>query len=208
MPRLVWVLGLLVAVLCLQPGTQAYAAESSSDAKAIAEKSIEQAQALLKERKYAEAGDQLQASYRANPDPVVLFNAGQAYRKALRPIEARAAYQKLVDEHPSHQLAQEAKGYIQTLDVLIQEMNEKQKIEMALLEQKEASERDLLSERQRREQSERELSKYKKPVHKRAWFWVGVGAAVLVLGGVGLAIWADKYNEITVGGTHTFKFSY
>ena len=120
------------------------------------EQHIEQAQALFKEQKFSDAADHLMSAYEREPKAVLLFHAGQAYRKALRPVEAKSAYQKLVTTYPEHPLVPEAKGYIQTLDALIVEIQAKQQIELSLMEQKAKSEKELAQERGRREAVQKE----------------------------------------------------
>ncbi|HND09568.1 MAG TPA: hypothetical protein PKO07_14565 [Pseudomonadota bacterium] len=184
-----------------------HAAPPSSGGSLTAEQHIEEAQKLFKEQQFSEAGEHLLAAHESKPQPVLLFNAGQAYRKALRPIEARNAYQKLIDDYPSHPLVPESKGYVQTLDALIAEVKEKQQIELALTEQKSKTEKELAEERARREEVQKELSKYKKPFYKKAWFWLLVSGVVVGGGVVALAVWDQYRQSQTKGGTQHLPFS-
>lgn len=168
---------------------------------------IQLAQTLFQQQKYAEAGDHLLAAHALQPNAVLLFNAGQAYRKALRPKEARDAYQQLVTSYPEHALVPEAKGYVQTLDALITEVQAKQQIELSLQQQKQQSEKELAEERLRREEAIKELSKYKKPYYKSAWFWLLVSGAVITAGlGIAVPIGVNAQSK-TDGGTQHLNFS-
>lgn len=204
------VLGLRLLLLCslLLFGLGTPRAEgSASGSGKTAEQYMEQAAALFKEQKFGEAGDKLVLANQANPHPVILFNAGQAYRKAMRPLDAKRAYQEFVTKYPSHALSPEAKGYIQTLEVLIAQTEEKKQVELALLEQKEKSEKELAEEREKREEAEMALGKLRRPFYKKAWFWVVVSGAVLVGTGIGLGVWGDSLKSRTVGGTQHMKFA-
>ena len=139
--RLRWFRLVLFAALLGVSGL-GHAQTASPPGSLTAEQHIEQAQLLFKQQKFSEAGDHLLAAHQQKPQPVLLFNAGQAYRKALRPVEARDAYQKLIDTYPDHALVPESKGYVQTLDALIAQVKEKQQIELALTEQKSKTEKN------------------------------------------------------------------
>ena len=201
---------LLLLMLCVQlwavPSAHAESPPKSSAGSLSSEELIQRAQALFKEQKYSEAGDALMLASEQKPQAVLLFNAGQAYRKALRPVEAKNAYSKMVDTYPEHPLVPEAKGYIQTLDALIAEVQAKQQIELSLSEQKAKSEKELAEERARREAVQQELKKYQAPFYKRAWFWLLSGgvivAGAVVAGGVGSTL-ASK----TQGGTQHLQFA-
>ena len=171
------------------------------------EELIQRAQALFKEQKYSEAGDALMLASEQKPQAVLLFNAGQAYRKALRPVEAKNAYSKMVDTYPDHPLVPEAKGYIQTLDALIAEVQAKQQIELSLSEQKAKSEKELAEERARREAVQQELKKYQAPFYKRAWFWLLVSGGVIVAGAVVAGGVGSTLASKTQGGTQHLQFA-
>ncbi len=165
------------------------------------------AQTLFQQQKYAEAGDHLRAAHEQSPNAVLLFNAGQAYRKALRPKEARDSYQQMITTYPDHPLVPEAKGYVQTLDALIAEVQAKQQIELSLQQQKQLSEKELAEERLRREEIQKELSKYKKPYYKSAWFWLLISGAVLTVGTViAIPVGVNSQSK-TDGGTQHLTFS-
>jgi tetratricopeptide (TPR) repeat protein len=180
---------------------------AASRPELTSEQHIARAQELFKETKYSEAGDHLMLAYEQTPQPVLLFNAGQAFRKGLRPVEARNAYQKLITTHPSHPLVPEAKGYVQTLEALIAEVEAKQQIELSMMEQKAKSEKELAEERSRREEMQKELSKYQKPFYKKAWFWLLISGGVLVGGAIATATVVTNVQAKTQGGTQHLSFA-
>ena len=194
--------------LCLtKVGYADPATTTSVVAELSSEQHIEQAQALFKEQKFSDAADHLMSAYEREPRAVLLFNAGQAYRKALRPVEAKSAYQKLVTTYPEHPLVPEAKGYIQTLDALIAEVQAKQQIELSLMEQKAKSEKELAEERARREAVQKELSKYKKPYYKTVWFGLLMAGGALAVGTVILVPILVNAASKTDGGTQHLSFA-
>lgn len=204
-----WTLVLCIALpLCLtKVGYADPATTTSVVAELSSEQHIEQAQALFKEQKFSDAADHLMSAYEREPKAVLLFNAGQAYRKALRPVEAKSAYQKLVTTYPEHPLVPEAKGYVQTLDALIAEVQAKQQIELSLMEQKAKSEKELAEERARREAVQKELSKYKKPYYKTVWFGLLMAGGALAVGTVILVPVLVNAASKTDGGTQHLSFS-
>lgn len=183
-------------------------ASSPSAADSLtSEQHIQLAQTLFRQNKYAEAGDHLLAAYAQSPNAVLLFNAGQAYRKALRPKEAQDAYQQMITTYPDHALVPEAKGYVQTLTALIAAVQAKEKIELSLQQQKKQSELDLAEERARREAVQKELSKYKKPYYKSAWFWLLISGAAITAGIVVAVPVGVNARSKTDGGTQHLNFA-
>lgn len=137
---------------------------------------------MFKEQRFAEAGAALERAYKRDPKPLYLFNAGQAYRRADHFVEAHAAYEQFVRTAPKHPYVQEARGYVSTLQVLIEQ-------------QKSAQESEL-----RAEQAERDLLRLqKKPIYKRAWFWLSIAsvAAVGLAVGLGYAIYDARQRTDT-----------
>ena len=92
------------------PPAPASAAHSADELLAEAKK-------LFHDEHYPEAAAALEAAYRAEPKPLFLFNAGQAYRKGDRPREALAQYQRFLALAPDDPLAAEARGYIRDMHV-------------------------------------------------------------------------------------------
>ncbi len=207
---LCWIRFLCLTVALFLAATSLAAGDPPSDPVSpptLADQHIAQAKQLFQAQKYSEAGDHLMAAHQERPQPVLLFNAGQAYRKALRPVEARNAYQKLIETYPDHALVPESKGYVQTLDALIAQVKEKQQIELALTEQNAKTEKELAEERARREEVQKELSKYKKPFYKTAWFWLLISGAAVGGGIIAAGVLIDRARTKTAGDTHEISFS-
>lgn len=100
---------------------------------------------LFRDNQFAEAAELLRIAYRQDPRPILLFNAGQAYRKADRAVEARALYEQFLAAAPGHPLAPETRGYIKDMEALSAMQLRVKKISLALEEQVAATQ---LSERQ------------------------------------------------------------
>lgn len=140
---------------------------------------VQLAQQLFKEQKYSAAAEQLKLAYETQPNPLFLFNAGQAYRKAMWPMESKQMYERFVAAAPDHQLVPEAKGYIQTLESLIEERQAKQKVELTLIEKQE----ELQEQVRKREEALRALERAKNPpIYRKPWFWAVIGGAVAAVG--------------------------
>lgn len=168
-----------------QPATSSAGSGSASTDLPAAEPApvmanhVQLAQQLFKEQKYSAAAEQLKLAYETQPNPLFLFNAGQAYRKAMWPQEAKQMYERFVSTAPDHQLVPEAKGYIQTLDSLIEEREAKQKVELTLIEKQ----GELQEQVRKREEVQRALDRAKNPpIYRKPWFWAVTGAAVAAAG--------------------------
>lgn len=185
-------------------------------ALSLAEAKVAQAQAaeLFRQNHFVQAAELLRLAYLGEPHPLLLFNAGQAYRKAERPLEAKYMYEQFVAAAPEHALTPEARGYIKDMEALAVTQQRGQQIALALEEtkqrEKEAAlalekERQIALETQRalvqtREQLERERNK---PLYRRPWFW-GVLSAVTVVVVAGTAtgiVLGQRFS--TSGGTIT-----
>ncbi|MFO0572714.1 MAG: hypothetical protein U1A78_01850 [Polyangia bacterium] len=144
---------------------------------------------MFKEQRFPDAGAALLRAYRRDPKALYLFNAGQAFRRGDRFIEARDAYEQFVRTAPRHPYVTEARGYISTLQVAIEQ-------------QAHAKESEL-----RAEQAERDLLQLqRKPIYKRAWFWLSIAsvAAVGLAVGLGFAIYDARQHTDT--GTLTLPY--
>lgn len=140
---------------------------------------VQLAQQLFKEQKYSAAAEQLKLAYETQPNPLFLFNAGQAYRKAMWPLESKQMYERFVEAAPEHPLVPEAKGYIQTLTSLIEERQAKQKVELTLIEKQ----GELQEQVRKREEAQRALERAKNPpIYRKPWFWAVTGGAVAAVG--------------------------
>jgi tetratricopeptide (TPR) repeat protein len=151
---------------------------------------------LFESRQYLESAEELARAFSIDPQPLYLFNRGQALRLADKPQDALLSYQQFLVQAPTHRLAPEAKGYVADMRVLIAE---RQRAELARLlleaEQVRASqEAEILRLRADRAEEDKrklaeQLSRSRRPVYKRAWFWVlvgGVAAATATAVGVGV----------------------
>lgn len=190
---------------------------SVAESAPSAEDHIKNAQQLFKEQRFPEAAEQLKLAYQNQPNPLFLFNAGQAYRKALWPLEAKAMYERFVEVAPSHQLVPEAKGYIQTLAILIEERQAKQKAELTLLEkqgelqekQTELQEKqsELQEQVKKREEAQRDLERVKNPpIYRKPWFWAVMSGAVVGVGVVLVGVLVTSYRFKTDGGLITVSY--
>ncbi len=57
--------------------------------------------AFYQQARYPEAIAEFEVAYGIDPQPLLIFNVGQAYRKAGRLAEARAKYQEYLDKDPA-----------------------------------------------------------------------------------------------------------
>lgn len=177
---------------------------SAAESVPSADDHIKNAQQYFKEQRFPEAAEQLKLAYQSQPNPLFLFNAGQAYRKALWPLEAKAMYERFVEVAPTHPLVPEAKGYIQTLAILIEERQAKQKAELTLLEKQgelQEKQSELQEQVRRREEAQRALERAKNPpIYRKPWFWAVTSGAVVGVGVVliGSVVAATRFK--TDGG--------
>lgn len=129
-----------------------------------------QASAHFQAGRYSDAAEMLLRVYEAEPQPLYLFNAGQAYRKGDKPREAKTTYQRFLDVAPTHRLAPEVRGYVKDMDTILATQQKAQQISLELDKEKTEAQfarQALLQERG-------------KPLYKRPVFWVLVGSGVLV----------------------------
>ncbi len=85
---------------------------------AEAQEAKSKASQLFHENRFVEAAQLLRMAYSGDPRPILLFNAGQAYRRAEMPQEARAMYEQFLALAPDHVLAGETRGYIKDMEAL------------------------------------------------------------------------------------------
>ncbi len=169
----------------------------------LAERSIR----LFAEKKFQESIDQLELAYAVEPQPLFLFNIGQAFRLSDDPLKAIAYYQRFVTLSPTHRLVPEAKGYIADMRVLRIEQ-ERTVMARRLLELEQArakQEAELLRFRALQAEEEKrvlaeQLRKSSRPVYKRAWFW-GVlgGAAAVTATAIGVGVYFAKTPRVDGG---------
>lgn len=161
--------------------------------KAELDAALAEASVLFKQGQHVEAADKLLWIYSASPQPIYLFNAGQAYRRAKRPSQAKAAYVRFVDAAPSHPLVPEVRGYLRDLQTLEEMQQHEQQISLQL--QQERADATVARQALQQERST--------PIYKRPLFWgvlAGVGLALVAGGVAGSFMWsrvaADSRVEI------------
>jgi len=169
------------------PAADAPAASPPRIVNANAE--LARARQLFQERKFSEAADALQRAYAFEPNPLFLFNAGQAYRKAEQRKEALEMYQRYLEVDEKGPLAAEARGYVTDLQAFIkaQEHLQNAQVELETKEsQAKKAEEALNAEKQRALFMEQALQKEKnKPFYKKNWFYAVAGiGGFLVVGGL------------------------
>ena len=127
--------------------------EASRDPLADAKATQARAAQLFRDKQFAEAAELLQAAYVHDPRPILLFNAGQAYRKAERAAEAKSMYEQFLAAAPGHPLVPETRGYIKDMESLSAMQLRVKQVSLALEEQLAATQ---LSEKQAAQTLEQE----------------------------------------------------
>jgi tetratricopeptide (TPR) repeat protein len=163
-------------------------------------------------KEFLQAAEELQTAYAIEPKPLLLFNIGQAYRRAGRPQEALAAYERFVREDPTSTLRPETEGYCNDMRTLIAEQERKAQVEKALVNEQQRAQKQaaaLADEQERgrstqqaltleRQRNERER---RRPLYRRPWFWGVLGAAVVAVGtSVALGVTLAPRDRPTDGG--------
>lgn len=90
---------------------------------------------LFRDNQFIEAAELLQLAYQYDARPILLFNAGQAYRKAERAAEAKSLYEQFLVAAPQHALVPETRGYLRDMEALIAMQLRAQQVALALEEQ-------------------------------------------------------------------------
>lgn len=149
-----------------------------------------QASAHFQAGRYADAAEMLLRVFETEPQPLYLFNAGQAYRKGEKPREAKATYERFLEVAPTHKLAPEVRGYVKDMDALLLTQQKAQQISLELDREKAEADfarRALLQERS-------------KPLYKQPVLWVLLGGGVLaVLTGLGVAGYFSAVSQSDLG---------
>lgn len=170
------------------PGTGPSPTETASrpKTKAEVEAALAEASALFKAGQHVQAADKLMAVYQSSPQPIYLFNAGQAYRRAKLPVQAKGAYQRFLDTAPTHPLAPEVRGYVRDMQTLEEMQRHEQQISLQLQQEK----AEATSARQAL------LQEKSTPIYKRPLFWglmAGVSLAVFS-GAIVLGVIRERAN--------------
>lgn len=170
-------------------------------------------------KEYENAALALEKAYKIDPKPLFLFNIGQAYKRAGRPKEALAAYERFLRADPQSTLRAEAEGYCNDMRSLIAEQERSAQVKAALLTEKErAAEKEaaLRAEKLRTEQTQKALlaerakaeRERRRPIYKRPWFWGVVGGGVLAAGlAIGLGVALAPRDRETEGGFVDINFA-
>lgn len=135
------------------------------------------ARLMFSREKYLVAAETLERAYSRDPNPILLFNAGQVYRKGGHYAESLRSYERFLVVAPKHSLAVDARDHVRTLQILLSQEDKKKEIEIKM------------------EQTQQEIDRLRKPpLYKRAWFWVTIlgGTATVVAVGVGVKVYQDQ----------------
>lgn len=179
-------------------------------AGAKADQIADYAAALFKQQRYSDAGDALKLAYEREPRPIFLFNVGQTYRKAGRYSDAVAAYRRFIAAAPGNPLVSEARGYENTLTVLIEQQDRANQIETSLIDQQAEAARarqNLTLQQRKTEEAQSALAIEKaqqKKIYRRPWFWGVIGGGVGLVLAIGLGVGVSQLSYYTPGGTLTF----
>lgn len=162
--------------------------------KAEIEEAKTQASAAFQSSKYSEAAEILLRVYESDPQPLFLFNAGQAYRKGDKPKEAKAAYEQFLQVAPKHKLAPEVQGYVRDMDALLASKKQAQEISLEL--DKEKAESRFVKQALDRERS---------PIYKKPLFWVALAGGLVAAVTIGLGVFAVQVQGYSDLGNRKVK---
>ncbi len=154
-----------------------------------------QASAAFQAGKYTEAAEILRRVYESDPQPLYLFNAGQAYRKGDKPREAKAAYEQFLSVAPQHKLAPEVSGYIRDMDTILSTQKKAQEISLEL--DKEKAEATFARQALQQERST--------PIYKKPLFWATVAGGVVIVATAGLIVFGIQAQGFSDLGNRKVK---
>lgn len=135
------------------------------------------ARMMFAREKYLVAAETLERAYSRDPNPILLFNAGQVFRKGGHYAESLRSYERFLVVAPKHALAVDARDHVRTLQILLSQDEKKKEIEIKM------------------EQTQQEIDRLRKPpIYKRVWFWATIAGAtaVVVAAGVGAKVYQDR----------------
>lgn len=147
------------------------------------------ARSMFARQDYVAAAAAMERAYAREPRPMLLFNVGQAYRKAARYPEAVTAYQRFLEIAPQHPMALDARDHLRTITILSSQEDKRKQIELEMAE------------------TQQEIDRIRRPpIYKRVWFWAAIlgGTAAVVAIGVGAKTYQDQRR--TDSGLVTLEF--
>jgi tetratricopeptide (TPR) repeat protein len=182
---------LAVALALLALGGSAQA-----DPKDLAREQAAAGSAAYNLGRYDEAAQHYEAAYRAIPDPVLLFNLGQAYRQGGKPENAVVAYKSFLRtapaEDPNRALVERR---IEELENTIAATAHRQTTPVPSVQAPRPSPGPPLYV----QSASPHTAEVETPFYQRGWFWGA--AAVVVAGGVVAALVLGKHTQAPVRGT-------
>ena len=192
---------LVVGLLLFLPA----AATAKPDEKAMSAKQhYEAGLASFNLQEYAKAIEEFEAGYRLRPDPVFLYNLGQAYRLSEKPERAIYFYRAFLRGSPNPPNRKEVDERIASLEKLVAEKRNAVTPPYSTLApqekpsvvEKPAVEKPVVVAITAPTTQPRD-----KPIYRRWWLWTAVGVAAVGLGvglGVGLTVGRSSSNP-TIG---------
>ena len=176
---------------------------------------LQRAGAAFADSRYDEAIAYLTASYARQPAPAILFNIGQAHRKAGHTAEALQVYERFLRDNARSPLAPEAAAHADAMRAKLaaeQATVQKAEAEQLARERGEQAERAAELHQAERLQAEaalrKEVARKEQPVYKRKWFWgllgglVGAGVIAGVAVGLALRVPAEPAGSLATQEVH------
>lgn len=176
----------LIVALLVPLWATAASADSAADAKAH----YQRATAFFAVGEFAKAADEYQEAYTIKQDPALLYNAAQAYRLAGNNERAIILYKNYVRLYPDQPNIDEVRSQIDKLKdaIAAQEKAKNSPPTTPVPAQPTASMPSPQPQRQPQAQLTATAPEKPRPVTRKAWFWVTVGASALVIAGVTVGV--------------------
>lgn len=188
----------IVLLACLLAGPDARAADGKSSVATQQQfrTHVENGLRLFRDQRFDDAIREYLSAYAINSNPVLLFNIGQAHRKAGRLQEARRAYEQFKEAAPDSPLVPEAEAHVLAAragsELARLEAERTTAEQTARAREKEAERLALLNEALRKQVEERLLtgapSQHRRPLHRRGAFWAVLGSGTVIALGLGLGL--------------------
>jgi hypothetical protein len=134
-------------------------------------------------QEYPAAIEEFEAGYRLRPDPVFLYNLGQANRLSDRPERALYFYRAYLRTSEDPPNRKEVEGRIADLEKLIADKKTLAKPPDQTLSPSEATPKAAGATTTPSTQSDQ-----RQPLYKRWWLWTAVGGVVVVGVAIGVAV--------------------